>query len=426
MTFSRRFLFIILSGLPFAMSAQYEPPESIYPDAVFDENIKTVRLHKEGWEVSYPIANLADEEPLTLSFDEIGTSMKNYAYSIVHCDAGWKQSRVSEAEYMNGFTVNYVRDYSFSFNTLIPYVHYRISLPNEDVALKLSGNYAILVFEDGEEERPVMCKRFSITESIATIQAAAIQPRQTAYQNEWQQLEFVVRTANLPIENAHQDVKIVILKNGIWQYALTGVKPLFIRRNELDYRQEKAGLFLAGNEYRPLDLKSIRYASTPMGKIDFEQTTYHFYLKPDETRKRYLFRDDFNGRYSVQSEKTDKPDVECEYVYAHFALKAFQPFPDGQVYVLGSFCNYACTPENRMTYNKDNGQYEATILLKQGYYNYQYAFLPFKKPVLDEQLIEGSFSDTENDYLIYVYHGGRLSRYDRLIGVTIVNSLYRN
>jgi hypothetical protein len=54
-----------------------------------------------------------------------------------------------------------------------------------------------------------------------------------------------------------------------------------------------------------------------------------------------------------------------------------------------------------------------------------YAFVPFKNSAIDDTLLEGSFSDTENDYLVYVYHRERLSRYDRLVGVTIVNSLRR-
>jgi hypothetical protein len=406
--------------------AQYEPPGDIYPDAVMADGIKTVRLYKDGWEISYPVRNINDERSMVLTFDELGSAVKSYAYRIVHCDAEWKRSRLIESDYLEGFSVNYTRHYDYSFNTAIPYVHYRIPLPNEDISLKLSGNYVIIIYEEGKEEYPILCKRFSVTESVASVQASAVRPRLTAHQDEWQQVELLVRTVNYPVENPYQDMKIVILKNGQWHNAVRGIKPLFVRQNELDYRQEKAGLFPAGNEYRPLDLKSLRYASTPVSKIDFGPTTYHFYLQPDAPRRRYLFKEDFNGRYAIQSEKTDRYDVACEYVYAHFSLKTSQPFDDGQVYVCGSFCNDNFTEENRMIYNADKGQYEASILLKQGYYNYQYVFLPFDTQIPDEGWIEGNFSDTENDYLIYVYHKGRLSRYDRLIGVTTVNSLYRN
>ncbi len=409
-----------------SVGAQYSPDGGVYPDAVFSESIKTARICKSGWEISYPVGHIDDQNPLVLTFDELSKTAQNYSYAIVHCDADWRQSRLVTNEYMTGFPVNQVRKYEYSFNTLVPYVHYQVTIPNEDVQLKVSGNYVIVVFEDGQDDRPVMCRRFCITESLAVISATVGRARLTAYQDEWQQVDFIVRTANYPIENAYQDVKVVILKNGQWHTALTGLKPLFVRQNELDYRHEKATLFPAGNEYRPLDIKSTRYTSTRMSAIEFERPTYHFYPYADEPRNtaRYLYYEDFNGRYAIQAEKANHPDVEADYVYVHFTLQKTQPVDDGQIYVLGAFCNYACTPENLMKYNPDKSQYEATILLKQGYYNYEYIFLPFKKPaMINDTMLEGNFYDTENDYMILVYHRGRSSRYDRLIGTSVPNSL---
>ncbi len=420
-------LFVVLIFICSGVLAQYSPPGGIYPDAVFGSDIKTARIYKDGWETSYPISHMNDEHPLVLSFDELTKNARNYSYAIIHCDADWRQSRLSTSEYMTGFPTNQVRNYEYTYNTLMHFVHYQLTIPNEDVQLKVSGNYAVVVFEDGDEEHPVLCRRFSITESLAVIQAMAGRARQTAYQDEWQQVDFTIRTANYPIENAYNDVKVVVLKNGQWHTARTGIKPLFVRQNELDYRHMDATLlFRAGNEYRPLDIKSIRYSSTRMAAIEFERPAYHFYPYTDQSRdvSRYLYYEDFNGKYAIQAEKANRPDTEADYVYVHFAMQASQPFADGQVYVMGDFCNYACTKDNLMTYNPDKQQYEAVILLKQGYYNYEYAFLPFKKPaVIDDTMLEGNFYDTENDYIIYVYHRGRSSRYDRLIGISVANTL---
>ena len=412
-------IFICVSAYP-----QYSPPDGIYPDAVFGNDIKTSRILQDGFETSYPISRMDEEKPLILSFDDLSKNARNFSYAIIHCDADWRQSRLSTSEYMTGFPVNQIRRYDYSFNTLIPYVHYQLPIPNEDVQLKVSGNYAVVVFENGYDDQPIMCRRFSISELQVTFSAVAGRARQTAWQNEWQQVDFIVRTG-LRIENANNDVKVVILQNGQWHTARTGVKPLFVRQNELDYRHvDKTLLFLAGNEYRPLDLKSTRYSSTRMTAIEFERPTYHFYLYPDQPRDdgHYLYYEDFNGKYAILAEKVNRPNIEAEYVYVHFALRAPQPFTDGQVYVMGSFCNYACSKENMMTYHPEKQQYEATILLKQGYYNYIYTLLPFKPP-MEERRLEGNFFDTENDYIIYVYYRGRSDRYDRLIGVNTVNTL---
>ena len=417
--------FIALIFVCISLHAQYSPPDGIYPDAVFNGDIKTARIFKEGWETSYPISHVDDEKPLILTFDELSKNARNYSYTIIHCDADWRQSRLTTSEYMTGFPANQIRHYDFSFNTLMPYVHYQLAIPNEDVQLKVSGNYVVVVFEDGYDEQPVLCRRFCIAESLAVISAVAGRARQTAWQDEWHQIDFTVRTGSLRIENAHNDVKVVILQNGQWHTARTGIKPLFVRQNELDYRYvDKTLLFHAGNEYRPLDLKSTRFSSTRMSAIEFERPTYHFYPYPDQPRNagRYLYYEDINGKYAIQAEKTNRPDTETDYVYVHFALSVSQPFVEGQVYVMGDFCNYVRSKENLMTYHSDRQQYEATILLKQGYYNYMYALLPFK-PAIDVRQPEGNFYDTENDYVIYVYHRGRSSRYDRLIAVNVINTL---
>ena len=407
------------------INAQYRPSDDVYPDAVFEGNIKTSRIFKEGWEMSYPIYHFNDETPLIVTFDEISKNARYYSYSIIHCDADWRQSRFATSEYMTGFPTNRIKKYEYSFNTVMPYVHYRLTIPNEDVQLKVSGNYAVVVYEDGYENRPVLCRRFSVVEPYTVVSAHAGPARQTARQNEWQQVDFTVRTVNYNIENAYNDVKVAVLQNGIWNTARTNVKPLFVRQNELDYRFIDQTLqFLAGNEYRIIDLKSKQYSSTRMAAIEFAPPTWHFfpYLDLSRATSRYVYYEDWNGKYSIQAERTSNPDTEADYVYVHFVLTAAQPFPDAQVYVTGEFCNNGYSIENLMRYNSEERQYEARILLKQGYYNYRYSLLS-SKSITDDYQLEGNFYDTENDYVIYIYHRGRSSRYDRLIGVSIVNAL---
>ena len=66
-------------------------------------------------------------------------------------------------------------------------------------------------------------------------------------------------------------------------------------------------------------------------------------------------------------------------------------FDQDDIYIYGNFNDWQITSENKMTYNPDTGLYEATILFKQGFYNYMYGvkdgdtdaylnFLPFGPP----------------------------------------------
>jgi hypothetical protein len=64
-----------------------------------------------------------------------------------------------------------------------------------------------------------------------------------------------------------------------------------------------------------------------------------------------------------------------------------------------------------------------TLLLKQGYYNFQYVYVPQGSLVADHKNIEGSFWETENDYQIFVYYKPMGERYDRLVGYRKLNSV---
>ena len=75
-----------------------------------------------------------------------------------------------------------------------------------------------------------------------------------------------------------------------------------------------------------------------------------------------------------------------------------------------------------MKYNKETRCYENLLFLKQGYYNYRYLSVNNKEKKIDHGFFEGSFFDTENDYLLLIYHRSPRKSYDQLINYSIYNS----
>ena len=68
-----------------------------------------------------------------------------------------------------------------------------------------------------------------------------------------------------------------------------------------------------------------------------------------------------------------------------------------------------------MQWNPENKAYEASVFLKQGYYNYMY--------LLDNgKNIDGNFHETENEYIILVYHRPQGGRYDKLAGYRVMRT----
>ena len=77
----------------------------------------------------------------------LSEDVKDYSYTVIHCDANWNESYIQQNEYLSGFPDNPISDYAMSFNTTVKFVNYQLSIPNEDCSPKYSGNYALVVFD---------------------------------------------------------------------------------------------------------------------------------------------------------------------------------------------------------------------------------------------------------------------------------------
>jgi hypothetical protein len=95
----------------------------------------------------------------------------------------------------------------------------------------------------------------------------------------------------------------------------------------------------------------------------------------------------------------------------------------GQMYVSGNLNNWLFNKNNLMKYNPEINQYECTMQLKQGWYNYEYVFLKDGDSEGVASKFEGSHYETENDYMVIVYFRNPRGRYDRILGTGTANSL---
>jgi hypothetical protein len=399
--------------------------ENFYEDKIYKESIRTVQFHRVGWDLSYPIIDLDGNEFLNLSFDELGNTVKNYYYTIEHCDADWYPSGLNPEEYISGFSQQPVQDYSLSFNTYVNYIHYNLFLPNEDMGILLSGNYVVRVFEDYDENKPALVRRFSISESLASVRGVAARPVSDPYRDDGQQINFKVFLGSVDVNDPYSEIKVAIQQNNRWNMSIRTLRPLFIRDDELDYHHTSENIFKAGNEYRYFDIKSMRYMAEMVRDIDYQPPHYHVFLYPDAPRNtgRYFYHEDLNGRFYIEVQEGVNRDTESDYVHVHFSLLMENPLSAGDVYVSGALNNWEFNDINRMSYNLETKSYELDILLKQGYYNYEYVYIMDDSRFPDAAFLEGSYFETENDYVVYVYLSTNTSRYDRLIAYQILNSV---
>ena len=193
---------------------------------------------------------------------------------------------------------------------------------------------------------------------------------------------------------------------------------------ELDYDYNYKSVFEGGREYRTLIIKSFRYQSERIKKIDYLPDGHHIELWPDKTHTydAYSFDNDINGRQLITTEDGRNGHTEGDYAFVHFHLNFDDPFIPGKLYIMGEFTNWQLNKNNLLKFNPDSNQFEATLFMKQGYYNYTYAFLENDKERAEISYIEGSHFEAENEYKIYVYYREPGTLYDQLISFSSISS----
>lgn len=390
---------------------------------VSDKQIKTLQVKVAGQMFSNPYIQMNGTDRIEINFDGLSSGFGRYAYNVIHCDANWTQSSLSPIEYMNGFQGSTVEDFANSMGTSVQYTNYLLYFPNEDVQLKVSGNYAVQFYNENNPSKILFTACFSIVESQVDIAASVTGNTDIDTNQTHQQVSFVINNKNFPITFPQTDLNIWVYQNNRRDNAVTGLQPMSILKNQISYTNNQSLIFPAGNEYRRMEFLSSKYNGMHVQSISFHNPFYNVELMTDRRRDQwpYQYDQDQDGRYFIRCSSCDDPDTEADYYIVHFAL-AMNQIPDGNVYLNGELCNNILNTKSQMEYNPDTQQYEKSVLLKQGSYNYQYLFVPNGQTVGQTGPIEGNFFQTENEYSIYVYYHPMGARYDRLIGVTTVKN----
>lgn len=417
-------IFLLLSAAFFLYADAQAFRDQVF-NKTFRDDIQTVLLHPRGFPTRTPLLYLGSPGMLEFSFDQLGDDRRYYNYTVILCDYNWVPTDLSAFDYIDGFTEGSIFDYFYSSGTKQPYIHYRLSLPNPDMRFTKSGNYALVIYEDHPSE-PVITWRFMVAEPIVNIEAGVALPRNLSDRERFQEILFNVYHKGFPISNPWQEVNAVVLQNDRWDNAVTGMKPLFFRDNEMQFNKNMECIFETSREFRRLDMRSMRFRGDGIRDIQELNASWDVYLYDDPLRvvqQGIYTESDINGKFFIDVYELRNPANEGEYAWVHFSLPFPAPLETGDIYVVGAFNSYSRTAGNRMRYNHERRRYEATILLKQGYYNYSYLYVDSPGKAGTHSLTEGSYYATEHDYTILLYHRAFGQRYDRLIGVSQINSM---
>ncbi len=387
-------------------------------------SFKTLQVQYDGDMFAPPVINLNNPgERIVISFDELADDRRYLRYSLVHCDASWQPEELVDSEFLDSFNEGTVEDYDYSQATVVHYVHYTITLPNEQVRITQPGNYLVKVYDENEPDVTLVQARFGVCDFSARV-GAAVSSRTDIDANEsHQQVSVTVDTRELGMDDPFNDLRIVVSQNGRPDNEVTLTTPQRIHGKQVIYEHLRPLIFNAGNEYRRFETSSVNYPGLGIERMIHDAPVYNAVLYTDTPRsgQSYLYDSTQQGRYLVRDVDTSDSDTEADYVLTHFTLQ-MPPIAGADIFIDGDLTDRRFTPASHMVYNHATGCYEQSMLLKQGAYNYQYLAVPNGSGRGYTSPVEGDKYQTVNEYTVRVYHRPKGTRFDRLVGITTVKA----
>ena len=409
----RKFLLIMLLNiLPFgkAWLGCFAQTNQIY-----DDNIRSLTVMAgEDW-MGMPVANL-NGGTINIGFDELSHDYHRYIYKVEHCDADWTPSEgLFSSDYIHGFyDDNTIDDYDESVGMYQLYTHYSLSIPNDKMALTMSGNYKLTVYDNNNDDEPVLTACFMLCENTAGIHFDCITNTDADINGRHQQLNMGVSYGSLNITSPQDQLHSVILQNQRWDNAVFNPKAQFVMRDGLRWEHCRELIFLAGDEYHKFETLDPTHTTMGLAHVgwDEEASQWHAYVEPDYPRPHYSYDIDANGAFLIRNSDNEDNDIMCDYILTHFELHA--PRQNGPIYLSGVWTNGSFEPQYEMLWNEETQLYESVQYLKQGYYSYRYLMMN-ADGTFSNISSEGNFFETENRYDALLYYRAPGDRADRLV-----------
>ncbi len=418
----KSFIIVVVGGVISVGAQTY-----LFPDYVYQSNIKFPEVYKVGSDQSNNIIELNSNQTLLFQFDDWDNDLKNYSYQVIHCNPDWTVSDLVHMQYMQGFESYNIFDSHFSQNVTQLYTHYQFTFPNEFMRPVISGNFIMKVFDTNDPEKIAFTRRFMVVEPVVSFKEAKIRyASNVELRNTHQELYFTISTENIVVQDYINDFKVNIIQNNRWDNAILELAPQFISNGEVRFNYTNGeSSFAAGNQYRFIDIKTLQLISEPITDIKIDQGKYHIRIRKEELRnfRNYQNRPDINGRYTIYNQDGFTTTIDPDYATLYFTLPNNDFYRGKDIYMIGAFSFGQMVDQFKMKYDEYNDVYWLAAPFKQGYYNYMYAIKDNKTNTGDVTLVEGSYAECENDYTILVYCRRPGDITHKLIGYKYLNSL---
>ncbi len=408
-----------LSVLLFGLFVFFQVFSQDFNDTIYSPLVRSVKFYNSVSQLAYPVITLGSDETLTLRFDILQSQAVNLEYSFIHCSWDWSEEDIFPDDCIDGYYQNRVWNYSQSFNTYVSYFNYTVIFPNENVRFRLSGNYLLRITLANNPDSVILQKRFVVVERNIPIEVQVKPATEASLRATHQEVDVSFDISGHNIQQPWDYLRLAIYQNFRPDRVSFIDQPKFYQGNRLVYDYEDLNVFPGGNEFRTFSSVDYKFKSGRIFKAELEDTIYHCYLLPDNILNAYASYRDANGNFIIRANNVSDAWTQGDYVVMHFSLWTKRRLSDADLYLFGGFSNWKIRPEYKLKFNPATGAYEGAFLMKQGIYDYEYVF--WDKGRINEELTEGDFYQTLNDYLIFVYYLDQAPYYWRVVGYRFVH-----
>jgi CRISPR/Cas system-associated exonuclease Cas4 (RecB family) len=384
---------------------------------VLSPNIKSLQVVANTKWTSMPIMTLGADDVLHIAFDELSHDYHRYVAHLEHCEADWTPSTdIFDTDWLEGFNDIPIDDYEKSINTTVLFTHYQYTIPNSQCRLRMSGNYRLHILDEDNGNEEVLVAEFRVVEPIVDVGLGVTTNTDWGLNGRFQQVSMTVNYKGLRVTRPDEEFHIVLMQNAREDNMKENVKPNYLTPQGMKWEHNRSLIYEAGNEYHKFEVLDPSHITMGLERVWWDESERYYHAVPFlcEPQRNYLYTEDANGAFYIRNSNNIENDLASDYVYVHYKLMPADEYADAQVFIDGKWTT-GNPQDYQMYYDSSDRSYNATILQKMGYYNYQLMMMDAdgNTHLLPE---EGSFYQTENTYQALVYYKATSDRSWRLVG----------
>lgn len=401
-----------------------------------DERLRTLRVRHTASDALPPVVLSGADEAIDISFDILAEEPEYLRWRLIHCNADWQPSTLTDNDILDGFNEGVIEDVSYSDATTVNYIHYRFRALEGNMKPKFPGNYLVEIYPEDDPGKVLAQARTAITDGDLDIHGEVSGVTDIDYNDRHQQLRIMVDDRDRKVDNLYTDLILTITPNGREDLSHTIRHPIRAQGRRAVYEHLGELIFEGGNEWRRFETVSTYFPPLGIESVSFSEPYYRFSVNEDlpKASTQYLYDRTQQGKFTIRNADLRESSFEdtspgagsfgtahdcgADYGVVYFRLKS--PRMLGKVHLIGEFNGLRHGTDTEMDYNPAEQRYEKAFLLKQGAYDYQYVCEGNDGKI--SSCIDGNHHETRNRYEVRVYQRRRGERADRLIGAGVIDS----